>query len=148
MAKWQDQDGTSYILILLKSCLQTFMTYTIAVCTVRNSWWWTKEFSETFDFHSKIIFEKISASSWFYYKFSLRFRVVLKIKIFTIINIDLLSYLIGLYWRWVMLTFRHRGSCIRVLGQAFRYSPENAFYIFNQQIYFIIWYLLDRVSLI
>ena len=34
------------------------------------------------------------------------------------------------------------------IGQAFRYSPENAFYIFNQQIYFIIWYLLDRASLI
>ena len=34
------------------------------------------------------------------------------------------------------LTFRHRASCIQ--GQAFRYSPENAFYIFNQQIYFII----------
>ena len=33
------------------------------------------------------------------------------------------------------LTFRHRASSI--LGQAFRYSPENAFYIFNQQIYFI-----------
>ena len=24
------------------------------------------------------------------------------------------------------------------IGQAFRYSPENAFFIFNQQIYFII----------
>ena len=24
------------------------------------------------------------------------------------------------------------------IGQAFRYSPENAFYIFNQQIYFLI----------
>ena len=34
------------------------------------------------------------------------------------------------------------------IGQAFRYSPENAFYIFNHQIYFIIWYLLDRASLI
>ena len=34
------------------------------------------------------------------------------------------------------LTFRHRASCI--LGQAFHYSPENAFYIFNQLIYFII----------
>ena len=34
------------------------------------------------------------------------------------------------------LTFRHRASCI--LGQPFHYSPENAFYIFNQQIYFII----------
>ena len=44
------------------------------------------------------------------------------------------------------LTFRHRASCI--LGQAFHYSPDNAFYIFNQQIYFIICYLLDRASLI
>ena len=34
------------------------------------------------------------------------------------------------------LTFRHRASSI--WGQAFRYSPVNAFYIFNQQIYFII----------
>ena len=34
------------------------------------------------------------------------------------------------------LNFRHRASCI--LGQAFHYSPEIAFYIFNQQIYFII----------
>ena len=34
------------------------------------------------------------------------------------------------------LTFRHRASCI--LGQAFHYSPENAFYISNEQIYFII----------
>ena len=45
-----------------------------------------------------------------------------------------------------VLTFRHRASCI--LGQAFHYSPEKAFYIFNQQIYFIIWDLLDRASLI
>ena len=44
------------------------------------------------------------------------------------------------------LTFRHRASCI--LGQAFHSSPEKAFYIFNQQIYFIIWYLLDRAPLI
>ena len=44
-----------------------------------------------------------------------------------------------------ILTFMHRASCI--LGQAFRYSPENAFYVFNQQIYFIISYLLDRASL-
>ena len=44
------------------------------------------------------------------------------------------------------LIFRHRASSL--LGQAFRFSPENAFYIFNQQIYFIIWYLLDRASLI
>ena len=51
-------------------------------------------------------------------------------------------------WSICGLNFRHRASCI--LGQGFRYSPENAFYIlvFNQHIYFIIWYLLDRASLI
>ena len=46
----------------------------------------------------------------------------------------------------IVLNFSHRASCI--LGQAIHYSPENAFYIFNQQIYFVIWYLLDRASLI
>jgi hypothetical protein len=50
------------------------------------------------------------------------------------------------YHWWWRLNFRHRASCI--LGQAFRYTPENAIYILNQQIYFIIWYLLDRASLI
>jgi hypothetical protein len=35
------------ILILLYSCLQTCVTYTVAECTVRNSWWWTEELSET-----------------------------------------------------------------------------------------------------
>jgi len=35
------------VLVLLASCQQTYMTYTIAVCTVKNSWWWTEEFSET-----------------------------------------------------------------------------------------------------
>jgi len=43
----QDQDGALSILILYASCQQTCMTYTIAVCTVRNSWWWTEELSET-----------------------------------------------------------------------------------------------------
>ena len=44
------------------------MTYTIAVCRVKNSWWWTEELSET----HRVLFQKqiweISASSWFYYK--------------------------------------------------------------------------------
>ena len=39
------------------------------------------------------------------------------------------------------LNFKHRASSI--LGQAFRYYPDNAFYIFNQQIYFIILYLFN-----
>ena len=34
-------------------------------------------------------------------------------------------------YMFTALNFRHRASCS--LGQAFHYSPENAFYIFNQQ---------------
>jgi hypothetical protein len=37
----------SILNLLHESCLQTCMTYTIAVCTVNNSWWWTEELSET-----------------------------------------------------------------------------------------------------
>jgi len=40
----------------------------------------------------------------------------------------------------VLLTFRHRASCI--LGQALHYSPENAFYIFIQRTLFI--YLINK----
>jgi len=57
----------------------------------------------------------------------------------------LLTHYISVYSD-ISLTFGHHESCI--LGQAFHQYPENAFYIFNQQICFIIWYLLDRASLI
>ena len=35
------------LLTAAHSCQYTCMTYTIAVCTVKNSWWWTEELSET-----------------------------------------------------------------------------------------------------
>jgi len=58
----------SSVLILLASRQKTCMTYTIAVYTVKNSWLWTEELSET----CRLLFQKyiweISASSWFYYK--------------------------------------------------------------------------------
>ena len=34
--------------------------------------------------------------------------------------------------------FNLQAPCVLYIGQAFRYSPENDFYVFNQQIYFII----------
>jgi len=43
----QAGSGWNSILILLASCLHTGMTYTSAVCTVKYSWWWTEELSET-----------------------------------------------------------------------------------------------------
>jgi hypothetical protein len=49
----------SSILILLASCQQTCMTYTIAVCTVNNSWWWTEEQSETCRVSFQYKFEKL-----------------------------------------------------------------------------------------
>jgi len=47
------------ILILLASCQQTCMTYTIAVCTVNNSWWWTEELSKTCRVSFQNKFEKL-----------------------------------------------------------------------------------------
>ena len=41
-------------MILLASCQQTCMTYTIAVCTVKNSWCWTEELSEA----CRVLFQK------------------------------------------------------------------------------------------
>jgi hypothetical protein len=42
------------VLTLLASCQQTCMTYTNAVCTVKNSWWWTQKLSET----CRVLFQK------------------------------------------------------------------------------------------
>jgi len=67
----------SSVLILLASCQQTCMTYTTAVCTVKNSWCWTEELSETcrafisvFNqldaknlFHNKLYFMPLHVSS-------------------------------------------------------------------------------------
>jgi hypothetical protein len=36
------------------------------------------------------------------------------------------------------LSINLEAPSVLYIGQAFRYSPENAFYIFNQKIYFII----------
>jgi len=47
------------ILILLTSYPQTCMTYTIAVCTVKNSWWWTEGLSETCRFSCQHKFQKL-----------------------------------------------------------------------------------------
>ena len=46
-------------MLLLASCQQTCMTCTIAVCTVKNSWWWTEELSETCRFSFQNKFEKL-----------------------------------------------------------------------------------------
>ena len=49
----------SAILILLASCQQTCMTYTISVFKVKTSWWWTEELSETCRVSFQNKFEKL-----------------------------------------------------------------------------------------
>jgi hypothetical protein len=56
------------ILILLESRQQTCMIYTIAVCTVKTPDDGQRNCPKHVEFHSKIKFWKIGASSWFYYK--------------------------------------------------------------------------------
>jgi len=43
----------------------------------------------------------------------------------------------GLQWSGFFM-FNLQAPCVLYIGQAFRYSQENASYIFNQQIYFIL----------
>jgi len=47
------------IVIPLASTQQTSITYTIAVCTVENSRWWTEELSETCRVSFQNKFEKL-----------------------------------------------------------------------------------------
>jgi hypothetical protein len=47
-------------LILHSCCLKTCMTYTIAVCTVKNSCWWTEELPETCRVSFQNKFEKLA----------------------------------------------------------------------------------------
>jgi hypothetical protein len=47
------------ILILLASCIRNCMTCTIAVCTVKNSWWWTEELPQICRFWFQNKFAKL-----------------------------------------------------------------------------------------
>jgi len=72
----------SSVLILLASCQHTCMTYTIAVFTVKTSWWWTEELYETCRvFFQKWIWE-ISSSILFCYK--KQWQVIIGFKIYVI----------------------------------------------------------------
>jgi len=55
---------------LLESCQQICMTYTIAVCTVKNSLCWTEELSETCRVSFQNKFEKLMHLVFFYYKYN------------------------------------------------------------------------------
>jgi len=50
------RSGRNSVLIVLASC----MPYTIAVCTVKNSWWWAEELSET----CRFLILKINLRNW------------------------------------------------------------------------------------
>jgi len=64
-------------LIPLASCQQTCMTYTIAVCTVKNCWWLAEELSEMCRVSFQTQIWEISASSWFYCMYLSRCTVTL-----------------------------------------------------------------------
>jgi len=50
----RDQDGTVPSWSRSQAVSITCTTYTIAVCTVKNSWWWAEEVSET----CRVLFQK------------------------------------------------------------------------------------------
>ena len=52
-------NGICHTGLLTASCQQTCMTYTIAVCTLKNSWWWAEELAETCRVSFQNKFEKL-----------------------------------------------------------------------------------------
>ena len=63
-------------------------------------------------------------------------------KLYRLTVIQALNKLLRIYYRvnkcLPLDHFKLYASCVLYIGQMFRYSTENAFYIFNQQINFII----------
>ena len=75
----------SSFLILLANCQQTCVTYTTAVSTVKNPWWWKEKLSETRRVSFQEWIWEISACSWSYYKKFNTMRSHIKVKIFVVI---------------------------------------------------------------
>jgi len=93
------------IQVMLTACSQavsiTCMTYTIALYTVKNFWWWTEELPETCrGLFQKLIWE-ISASSWFYYKNLYMFQL----------NFPLFNFRCFVHTGGQMDRYSHMNSC-------------------------------------
>jgi len=70
---------------LLVSCHQTCMTYTIDVCTVKKSWWWTEKLSETCRVSFQNKFKKLVHLVGFIVR-QIRLTLLYKLTLIRIIN--------------------------------------------------------------
>jgi hypothetical protein len=99
--------------------------YIPLLCTVKNSWWWTKELSET----CRVLFQKqiweISASGWFYYKNKIGILVIRQICYKTLFNIIMIFFY---HCRVLQLLLRYKlfslilWDCWELYGK-FNHSP-------------------------
>jgi len=106
--------------ILLASCPQTCMTYTIAVCTVKNSWWWTEELSETRRVSFREQNWEISASSWFYYKEFVTMHDHINVRLVTIC-FNVTDFAFRLYSLLIILTKTGINSLTRIQRSSLRW---------------------------
>jgi len=58
---------------------------TIGVCTVKNSWWWTEELSETCRVSFQIKFEKLVHLVGFYYKKFVTMHDNMNVRMYTVV---------------------------------------------------------------
>ena len=105
----------SSVLILLASCQQTCMTYTTAVCTVKNYWWWNCP--KHVEFYSKNKFEKLVHLVGFIIR--MRFEAVVMATInmavfwslshvdWQIVYTDVSAVLTTIMWSWPCLIIHH-----------------------------------------
>ena len=90
------------------------MTYTIAVCTVKNSWWWTDEFSET----CRVSFQNKFEKSVHLVGFIIRNSGVLNVHTKMVINILTHPMLLFELWAYI-LGLKHVGNWHVLKGQTF-----------------------------
>ena len=100
------------------------------------TYWHTKMWFSISRYTELPIYEITYAIFWYYIYRQILLNIAF-LKVLIYLSSPNIFRLVKYSARAHCLIFRHRASCI--LGQAFRYSPENDFYIFNQQIYFTIW---------
>jgi len=97
------------------SCLQAVskscMTYSIAVCTVKNSGWRTEELSETCRVLFQNKFEKLNVSSWFYYKNISWYTVIWTSNCSVTVNCFIRTLVHGVSW-WACLSIWIRSQLI------------------------------------
>jgi len=138
--------GRKSLLIPLASC----MTYTIAVCTVKHSWWWTEELSKHVEFYSKNKLEKLVHLVLFIIKIYHDARsperqiCILTLRTQVVCNWKCITFS-GEVWKVSDIVLEHTMYCIKRSGciiQCFSKSGTRA----TGVAWMVVWWYIEKFS--